>query len=267
MKPDAHRLRILWTEMIDRDIDRLMSGRTPENSDIAQLEPIVSELRSLATAPQMIEADPDLISRAASLVLTTAETGAEMRRTERVALGLRRKVASMAASAMMLMSATGVAMASDSAVPGDWNYGIDRALEAIGIGDGGSAERASEQAVIALRAATQQTPDATETQPTEVNEPIAETVGEPQPLIVDSKRPEPVSLLLQYVLTADKTDGKAVSELARAIHGEQHGPDWSKRPDRPNPPNRPVDPGKPEDPGSQGQGQGGQGQGGQSQGG
>ena len=48
----------------------------------------------------------------------------------------------------MIVGMTGVAVASDSAVPGDWNYGIDRALEAVGIGEGGAAERLQELAAI-----------------------------------------------------------------------------------------------------------------------
>jgi hypothetical protein len=45
----------------------------------------------------------------------------------------------------------GVAAASDFAAPGDFRYPIDRALEQVGVGDGGAAERLLEAKVLVDR--------------------------------------------------------------------------------------------------------------------
>jgi hypothetical protein len=53
-----------------------------------------------------------------------------------------RRIAATATSAMLIVaSLAGVAIAADHAGPGDILYGLDRALEAVGIGSGGEAER------------------------------------------------------------------------------------------------------------------------------
>ena len=78
----------------------------------------------------------------------SAVAGTGLTPGRRLAFGLKRRVAAGATSLMMIVGMTGVAWASDSAVPGDWNYGIDRALEAVGIGAGGAAERLQELAAI-----------------------------------------------------------------------------------------------------------------------
>lgn len=53
--------------------------------------------------------------------------------------------------AVLLVGGITVGVASDSAVPGDPTYGLDRALEWVGIGAGGAAERLEEAAVLLER--------------------------------------------------------------------------------------------------------------------
>jgi hypothetical protein len=56
-----------------------------------------------------------------------------------------RRVAATATSVMLIVaSLTGVAIAADHSGPGDVLYGLDRALEAVGIGSGGNTERLQE---------------------------------------------------------------------------------------------------------------------------
>lgn len=58
---------------------------------------------------------------------------------------LRTRTAAIAATVLMTFGGLGgVAYAANGAVPGDVLYGLDRALEAVGIGNGGSAERLEE---------------------------------------------------------------------------------------------------------------------------
>jgi len=64
-------------------------------------------------------------------------------------LRLTRKITATLAATALFGGLTGVALAADGAAPGDALYGIDTALEAIGIGDGGTAERLAEASELA----------------------------------------------------------------------------------------------------------------------
>ncbi len=67
------------------------------------------------------------------------------RRASTLALVPIRRAAATAASAMLIVaSLAGVAVAADHSGPGDILYGLDRALEAIGVGSGGGSERLEE---------------------------------------------------------------------------------------------------------------------------
>ena len=50
----------------------------------------------------------------------------------------------LASSLAVVLAFSGVAMAADGASPGDLLYGVDRALESVGIGAGGIDERLAE---------------------------------------------------------------------------------------------------------------------------
>ena len=137
-------------------------------------------------------------------------------------------------------------MASDSAVPGDWNYGIDRALEAVGIGAGGAAERLQELAAIRANghpSGAESAPQTGPTTPPDVGglENAAATVAE---IIGGSQRASDVrtgvSVLLAYLADTEAADGPIISELAQQFKqahqlsrsnrpevnpGEQHRPD------------------------------------------
>jgi hypothetical protein len=139
----------MWSELIDRDLDLLIDGKQPYNSDLAPLRSFVSTLGSFGVTelspgfPEDHAAEGAAMARARlSIPTVPLSTG------RRLALGLRRRVTAAATSLMMIVGMTGVAWAADSAVPGDWNYGIDRALESMGIGAGGAEERLQELAVI-----------------------------------------------------------------------------------------------------------------------
>ncbi len=58
---------------------------------------------------------------------------------------LRRRAATVAATvALLIGGGAGAAIAANSASPGDVLYGVDQALEAVGIRDGGAQERLEE---------------------------------------------------------------------------------------------------------------------------
>jgi uncharacterized membrane protein YgcG len=155
---------------------------------------------------------------------------------------LRRQFA-VAATAVLLFSATsGVAVAANRAAPGDALYGIDRALEKIGIGAGGAQERLVEAKALlsdgavqeALRHAADVYEDAEE-----LSE-VHDEVGDARAALENAGRSlddngatsnvvarENVSTLIEYLREnlgqqegADERDfGQGVADLARDIAG------------------------------------------------
>lgn len=123
------------THLTDREVELILAGTRTGSDELANLERFVAGL-SRTTPPRDAEHMPTVL----------AATARSTRRTR----GLRR-MATIAASAALLVAMSGVAMAADSAAPGDVLYGIDRTLEAIGIGDGGVGERLDEFDVLLER--------------------------------------------------------------------------------------------------------------------
>lgn len=141
--PDVDRFERLY----DRDIETLISGGDPDNTDLVPLREFISDLRSMSEVPM---SDGFIELHAAESAAAAARAHAQNHETKPIGrnrglwIGIRRRATASVMSLMMLFGATGMAMAADDAVPGDWNYGLDRALEAIGIGAGGASERAEE---------------------------------------------------------------------------------------------------------------------------
>ena len=110
------------------EIELLLWGTPTMSEELADLEEFVASLSGQVDRPA------DVGYMATALAATARATG----RTPRPAL---RRVMALAASVAVLFALSGVAMAADGAAPGDLLYGVDRAMERIGIGDGGVDER------------------------------------------------------------------------------------------------------------------------------
>lgn len=123
------------THLTDREVELILAGSRTGSDDLGNLERFVAGL-SRTTPPHDAE----------HMATVLAATARSTRRTR----GLRR-MATIAASAALLVAMSGVAMAADKAAPGDALYGIDRTLETIGIGDGGVDERLDEFDVLLER--------------------------------------------------------------------------------------------------------------------
>jgi hypothetical protein len=168
----------------------------------------------------------------------------------------------------MVPAMTGVALAADSAIPGDALYGLDRALEAVGIGAGSTEERLDEAEMLATVGKTDEAvdhavlalaegADASDAMARQALEAIAG-------LTLGSEDRSALIALLAYIsenagdeLGADGREfGQAVAALAREVGSSDSAPN--------NPSN--VDPGQGEGPpvepgntnGQPGQGEGAQ---------
>jgi hypothetical protein len=229
-----------FEEISDNDVETLIRGGIPTNTDLIPLRRVVAELRSLGHWPISESFIEFHAAEAAELCAARhAPTSVGRRQGRRVVDSVRRRTATAAATLAMFASATGVAVASDAAVPGDWNYGIDRALEVVGIGAGGEAERLDElQAIEGSDVATAHA----------------------------SERLARINELLAYIQGADRVDGATVSDMANDGSGKPEDPGAVGRANQPEDPgaagraNQPDDPGaagranQPEDPGATGGG-------------
>jgi hypothetical protein len=257
-----------FDELYDRDIEMVISGGTPANTDLLPLREFVAELRSLAATPVSQELVDFHAAEAATVVTerrarVVAENQTGQGRASKG--GLRRRAMTTAVSLAMLLGATGLAWAADGAEPGDWNYGLDRALESIGIGAGGSAERhAEEQSLAADQPA----------EPAETESPEG-SVGQPDPpdgptgldraLTAVTQHPGESSNnaylrrrapeVLLYLNTTDHVDGAVVAAIARgdAPGAKKAGPpEDNGKPENAGPPEdngKPENAGPPEDKG------------------
>lgn len=260
MRSETTHHKGMRSELIDRDLDLLIDGIKPFNDDLAPLVSFVNSLGSFdvtAPSPEFLEHQAEAAAAAQTRQTAVAGTGLKPRR--RLAFGLNRRVTAGAASLMMILGMTGVAWASDSAVPGDWNYVIDRALEVIGIGAGGAEERIQELAAIAesghprgaeLASQTGQDPTTAPNDHVVGTENAAATIAD---ITQGSQRAndvrEAVSALVAYLSNTEAADRPAISELVQKFK-KAHGSSGSNRPEvNPGEQHRPEQRGKPAEPG------------------
>lgn len=139
--------------IVDSDVERLLRGEATDDASLAALAGLLAAFRSIGSkVPDRMPADR-IIAEAAAIARAGSPAAAVVPQT-RAARKRRswRLAPSMAAlvGVFVVAGMTGVAAAADSAAPGDTLYGIDRALENIGIGQGGVDERLTEAEDLAL---------------------------------------------------------------------------------------------------------------------
>ena len=130
----------LWHDsprMTDLDIELLLSGSPEASDEHADLKWFLTTLADQRPAPPH---DVKVMATALASVARASRPGVLHTRPRRVA----RRMVALAATFGLLFAMSGVALAADNAAPGDLLYGIDRAFETFGIGDGGVDERIAE---------------------------------------------------------------------------------------------------------------------------
>jgi hypothetical protein len=135
----------------DADIERILLGRAPEGPGLSRLVSVIDELRAHRDAPLR----PEVIARHVAMAAETARTAVRSETTPSpVTRASRRRLIPRLGTALatfaLLLGMTGVSVASDAAAPGDFLHGIDLALERIGVGAGGAAERIAEGKALAI---------------------------------------------------------------------------------------------------------------------
>lgn len=210
-------------ETTDRDIERLLRGEEP--AALADLAPGITTLRSLAIAPDGAHA-----ARAGAVLAGVAASGNSPLAVPAASGSSRWRVRAAIAGGLALAGAglVGGAAAADHAAPGDALYGLDRALEVVGVNDGGAAERIAE--AISLDEAGD-----TEGALEHVAESLEGDEGSSAALLaaaelIRSNGSEAsaevharVADMLEWMATTDATGrdfGQGVSERARGLHDE-----------------------------------------------
>ena len=141
-------------EFSDQDVERIISGQAPDNSALTMLPPTLRALHGVAPVSLSEEGVQRLAAEAADLARSTRPQGTftpveSSAGPRALAAALRRKFAVVAVAVFVLTGLTGVAIAANGAAPGDALYGLDRALEKVGINNGASQERIDEARALA----------------------------------------------------------------------------------------------------------------------
>ena len=138
------------------DVERLLSGLCSGPEDTAELAATVRALQHLGAFPPTESEAQSFAAQAARLVPDTegqrvpGAMHADVRR--RSGSRLRPAMAgTLAALVLMVSASAGVAYAANGAAPGDALYDLDRALEKVGLGDGGLKERLNEAGLLVER--------------------------------------------------------------------------------------------------------------------
>ena len=134
-----YRDNVLSLRSTDREIELLLTGKTTGSDELADLEVFVAALAQPTSHPHD---SSHMATALAARARSSARPPARSRYKRLVVLG---------ATLAVLTGLSGVALASDRAVPGDLLYGLDRAMESVGIGAGGIAERTAEFTVLLRR--------------------------------------------------------------------------------------------------------------------
>ena len=135
--------------MSNHDVERLLCGQLPKNGALEPLAPMLSAFHDVTWPSPSEEAVARFASQAAAIARLTTSSVTPKPSPPTVpnrflTAAIQRGLATGLAGALLISGLVGVAVASDDAAPGDLLYGLDRALESIGVGAGGASERIAE---------------------------------------------------------------------------------------------------------------------------
>ena len=214
----------------DEQIELLLTGAADVPEGLVPIATAFTALREDATHSIDVEA---ITTAAAKVASEVGSPRAPMAPIGRPLLSrLRQRAAAVAVGAtVMLGSMSGLAVAADDAKPGDFLYGIDRAFEVVGVGNGSSSERIDEaEALIEAGDVPRGLRHAAE-----AVENDKDSSGASAALLRAADRVrsggseqsaatrDQVAGLLSYLSeNAGSIDGQQVAELAREIGGPKH---------------------------------------------
>ncbi len=235
----------------DAEIEQLLSGSPQVGDDLQRGADFLAALRTSAGDELADDKVAAYVAAAASSVGTRppAPVATSRKATARLS-ALRRRAATVTMAATVFLGGTsGLAVAADGAKPGDALYGIDRALETVGIGAGAEQERLDEAGALVesgeIDLGLEHAAEALENNESEGSQASEALMDAAERVRAAGAEPsaatrERVAGLISYLSEhVGSVDGALVAQLAVQI-GEPDGSD-------PVPP-PPADPGVPEPP-------------------
>jgi hypothetical protein len=157
-RPGDYKNVMFSTTVFDQEIERLLTGSPDRDGRFADVAAFVDMVRSHETIVPSDSAVNRLATEAAILVRvgrsSSAPPGAIPDRPRLRWRALRPQIATAALAVLILTGTTGVAVAANASAPGNDLYGLDRALERIGLGAGGGNERLEEAGQLLARGET-----------------------------------------------------------------------------------------------------------------
>lgn len=215
----------------DDDVDAILNAHLADDSD--SMDRLLSSIRKLGArlpAESVVAAHVAAVARealSAGPERVTIPSSPRLRRRLVLNTLLSGLLAKTMAAAVAVAALTGVGVGANASAPGDTLYGLDRALEKVGIAHGGAAERIEEARVLvdvalptavetageaALEAGSQEASDALREAALRVGD-----VPEGEQAALTRDQVAALLDLLASQLEGDGVDGMAVADAARAI--------------------------------------------------
>ncbi len=211
------------TDWTDRERDALIDGHAVERDDLARLRPAVERIRAAGAGVADVEAAASILARVAAESVANQPSSVAV--PARAASPWRRRaLASVVTAVGVGVAVAGTAAAANGAAPGDALYGVDRAFEAIGIGDGGTNERLDEAVALAEKGKPQEAlAHAAKAFGDGGDTTSADALTAAAGRVAGGGRSGDVAALLENIGNSDLTGkefGQSVAEMARAIGGK-----------------------------------------------
>lgn len=231
----------------DEQTEALIRGEDPGDPALTEVAGVVASIRALGEQPLVADVTSRHVALIAAEVAVSprpaSEPDASPKRTRRqiVLNTLLSSVLAKALAATVAVAAagTGVGVVADSSVPGDALYGLDRAMERIGIANGAAAERIDEARSLidvdlptAVETAAEATPSDNQADNSEAVTALHEAalrVGEPAEGEQSALTREQVATLLEAIAAQleneEGFDNQAIAEQARRIRPDVELPE------------------------------------------
>jgi hypothetical protein len=221
-------------EFSPRDLDALFDGREVSDERLREVASAFTSMRSVLVGTLSDEHAAQMGAWLAAATPPVDAGAAPPRRAAR----WRRRFAAIGATAGLAVVAVGGSAVANTAAPGDALYGIDRALERVGLLDGGVGERLTEAAHLAAKGENERAlVHAAEAYETDAEPELASALL----IAADAVRKgdgagdgnESVAGMLEWMATADRGEGfgQQVSAWARGLgvhRADDASPDGSQ---------------------------------------
>ncbi len=132
--------------MSERDIEAVFAGRVVREPELVEVQALLTSMREAL----VVEPPADHVSAFAAVLAQAAQDAPRVEPRKAKSSLRRRLVAIGVGVGISAFGVAGAAVANEAA-PGDPLYGVDKALESVGILNGGTSERLQESEVLAKR--------------------------------------------------------------------------------------------------------------------